>query len=110
MPVMAAAITQAPGQVPIYEPLQPAPVGVKPNVEQNVQAGSAEPYWADKKKEQENGSLENNSVQNPSEEYVYSTSTSAQKSSLGLKVLLSLLVLTVIIVGYRFYRTSKKHV
>lgn len=110
-PLTVFAITQAPGQVPIYEPLQPAPEGVKPNIEQNVQAGSAEPYWADK----ENGrddtdTSEEVSVQRSSEDYIYSTSSPANKSSIGLWVILSVLAVAVLVVGYRFYRTSKKYV
>lgn len=37
MPLSAQAVAQAPGEIPIVEPLRPPPAGVKPNYSKNIQ-------------------------------------------------------------------------
>jgi len=112
LPLSAHAIAQAPGEVPIYEPLQPAPEGVKPNIEQNTQAGSAEPYWADKQDtpKQTPGSKNFQGEISSEDEAAANTSEDIGKNNIGLWIMLLLMAIAVSIVGYRFYRTSKKYV
>lgn len=97
-PVVAFATVLVPGDVPKNEPLQPPPVGIKANIDQNVEAGNKEPYWANQEVQKAEGSGANSEKINESRDAhgdYEVVVVSEDKSRIGLYILGGLLCISI---------------
>jgi hypothetical protein len=98
-PLVVQAVKQAPGQVPIFEPLLPPPVGQEPNYSGNVRSGpGAIPTAEAIEQEAKDTGVSVETVSEKVSEIQKASTENANSNSKG-SVLLIFLIIVVIIVA-----------